>query len=132
VERALVAPPGTRIGPVTAQERDKLIKSSAVAGVYEKTQDRESAYEKLTQRVADKAPEGTAPESGKPAAAAGGGFLDALGGLLGGSTGPRGGRREGAIEAAAKSAARSIGSQVGREIVRGVLGSLLGGGKRRR
>jgi DNA helicase HerA-like ATPase len=132
VERALVAPPGTRIGPVTPQERDKLIKSSAVAGVYEKTQDRESAYEKLTQRVADKAPEGTAPESGKPAAAAGGGFLDALGGLLGGSTGPRGGRREGAIEAAAKSAARSIGSQVGREIVRGVLGSILGGGKRRR
>jgi len=132
VERAFVVPPGTRIGPVTAQERDKLIESSAVAGVYEKTQDRESAYEKLTRRVAEKAPAATTQETGKPAAAAGGGFLDALGGLLGGSTGPRGGRREGAIEAAAKSAARSIGSQVGREIVRGVLGSLLGGGKRRR
>jgi DNA helicase HerA-like ATPase len=133
VERAFVAPPGTRIGPVTPQERDKLIKSSPVAGVYDKAEDRESAYEKLTQRVAE-----TAPAAGKPAAsagqpaAAGGGFLDALGGLLGGSTGPRGGRREGAVEAAAKSAARSIGSQVGREIVRGVLGSIFGGGTTRR
>ena len=97
-----------------------------MAGAYDKTVDRESAYEKLTQRVADKAP--AAAESGKPAA--GGGLLDALGGFLGGSTGPRGGRREGAVEAAAKSAARAIGSQVGREIIRGVLGSILGGRKR--
>jgi hypothetical protein len=135
VERAYVVPPGTRIGPVTAQEREKLVKSSVVAGVYEKTEDRESAYEKLTQRVAEKAPEtkesGAAQEAGKPAPAAGGGFFDTLGSILGGSTGPRGGRREGAVEAAAKSAARSIGSQVGREIVRGVLGGLLGGKRRR-
>jgi DNA helicase HerA-like ATPase len=134
VERAYVVPPGTRIGPVTAQEREKLVKSSVVAGVYEKTEDRESAYEKLTQRVAEKAPAEAAAGSGSaaPPAAGGGGFLDTLGSILGGSTGPRGGRREGAVEAAAKSAARSIGSQVGREIVRGVLGSILGGGKRRR
>jgi hypothetical protein len=136
VERAFVIPPGTRIGPVSTQEREKLIKSSAVAGVYEKTQDRESAYEKLTQRVVEKAPEAASASgkagTGTAAPATGGGFLDALGGLLGGSTGPRGGRRQGALEAAANSAARSIGSQVGREIVRGVLGSLLGSGKRRR
>jgi len=136
VERAFVVPPGTRIGPISTAEREKLVRSSAVAGVYEKLQDRESAYEKLTQRVVEKAPE-AAPASGKAgtgaaAPATGGGFLDALGGLLGGSTGPRGGRRQGALEAAANSAARSIGSQVGREIVRGVLGGLLGGGKRRR
>jgi DNA helicase HerA-like ATPase len=134
VERAFVVPPGTRIGPITAQEREKLIKSSPVAGVYDKTVDRESAYEKLTQRVAEKAPvaaDAGMPE-GTPAPAAGGGLLDALGGFLGGSTGPRGGRREGAIEAAAKSAARAVGSQIGREIVRGVLGGIFGGGKRRR
>jgi len=57
VERAFVVPPGTRVGPITAQEREKLIRSSAVAGTYDKTQDRESAYEKLTQRVTEKAPE---------------------------------------------------------------------------
>jgi DNA helicase HerA-like ATPase len=137
VERAFVVPPGTRIGPVTAQEREKLIKASPVAGVYDKAQDRESAYEKLTQRVVAKAPEPKeAPAKepaaqGRPAPAAGGGLMDALGGLLGGSTGPRGGRREGAVEAATRSAARAIGSQVGREIVRGVLGSIFGGGRRR-
>jgi uncharacterized protein len=126
VERAYVAPPGTRIGPVTAQERDKLIKSSPVAGVYDEAEDRESAYEKLTQRVAEELPKDK-PAEAKPAkpAAPGGGFMD----VLTGSTGPRGGRREGAVEAAAKSAARSIGSQVGRAIVRGVLGSILGKGK---
>ena len=132
VERAFVVPPGTRIGPVTAQEREKLIKGSPLAGTYDKTEDRESAYEKLTQRVAEQAPGagGAGPPVGKPASAASSGLLDALGGFLGGSTGPRGGRREGAIEAAAKSAARAVGSQVGREIVRGVLGSILGGRRR--
>jgi len=132
VERAFIVPPGTRVGPITAQEREKLIKGSALAGTYDKAVDRESAYEKLTQRVTERPP--AAGESGAPAgkpAAAGGGLLDALGGFLGGSTGPRGGRREGAVEAAATSAARAIGSQVGREIVRGVLGGLLGGKRRR-
>ena len=132
VERAFIVPPGTRVGPITAQEREKLIKGSGLSGTYDKTVDRESAYEKLTQRVAEKAP--AAGESGAPAgkpAAAGGGLLDALGGFLGGSTGPRGGHREGAVEAAAKSAARAIGSQVGREIIRGVLGGIFGGGRKR-
>jgi hypothetical protein len=128
VERAFIVPPGTRVGPITAQEREKLIKGSALAGTYDKTVDRESAYEKLTQRIAEKAPAAgeSGPLAGKPAAA-GGGLLGALGGFLGGSTGPRGGHREGAVEAAAKSAARAIGSQVGRQIIRGVLGSILGG-----
>ena len=131
VERAFVVPPGTRIGPVTAQERDKLIKASAVAGVYDKAEDRESAYEKLTKRVAEELPQSkgkpaAAEQAGKPAE--GGGLMD----IFTGSTGPRGGRREGAIEAAAKSAARAVGSQIGREIVRGVLGGIFGGGKRRR
>ncbi len=130
VERAFVVPPGTRIGPITAQERDQLIKGSPLAGTYDKTVDRESAYEKLAQRVAERAPaaRGEGAPAGEPAAD--GGLLGALGDFLGGSTGPRGGRREGAVEAAAKSAARAIGSQVGRQLVRGVLGSILGGRKR--
>jgi DNA helicase HerA-like ATPase len=136
VERAFVAPPGTRVGPVTAQERAKLVESSTVAGVYDKAVDRESAYEKLTQRVEAQAPAkkgktGSADEPA-PAERPAGGGSDTLGGILTGSRGPRGGRgREGVVEAAAKSVARAIGSQIGREIVRGVLGSLLGRGKRR-
>jgi DNA helicase HerA-like ATPase len=126
VERALIVPPGCRLGPITTEERAAIMRTSAVAGVYDKTVDRESAYEKLTARHEERGAAPTANEQGK-----GGGLWGTLGDLIGGSTGPRGGRREGAIEAAAKSAARAIGSQVGREIVRGVLGSLLGGRRRR-
>jgi uncharacterized protein len=133
VERAFIVPPGTRVGPISAQERGQLIGTSPLAGVYDKTEDRESAYEKLTQRVAETAATGkpVGAAAGQKQSAGGGEFLDGLGSIFGGSTGPRGGRREGAIEAAAKSAARAVGSQVGREIVRGVLGSLFGGGRRR-
>jgi DNA double-strand break repair helicase HerA and related ATPase len=133
VERAFVVPPGTRIGPVSAQERGKLIKSSAVAGVYDKAVDRESAYEKLVQKVNERTETAGGKAAGTtPGAEDSGGTWGKLGTILGGSTGPRGGRREGAIEAATKSAARSIGSQIGREIVRGVLGSIFGGTTRRR
>jgi len=130
VERAFVLPPGSRLGAVTPEERAATIKSSLLAGTYDKVEDRESAYEKLTQRVQEQQP-AVKPGATAPQGDSGGGLLGALGGLLGGSTGPRGGRREGAIELATKSAARAIGSQVGREIIRGVLGSILGGGRRR-
>jgi DNA helicase HerA-like ATPase len=52
VERAYVLPPASRIGPITAEERQAVISASPVAGVYEKTVDRESAYEKLKGRAA--------------------------------------------------------------------------------
>ena len=45
VERAFVLPPASRIGPLTAEERQAVIKASLVYGVYEKTLDRESAFE---------------------------------------------------------------------------------------
>jgi DNA helicase HerA-like ATPase len=125
-ERAWVLPPSSQIGPITPEERKKLIAASPVAGVYEKTVDRESAFELLKKR-AESAP------GAQPAAApapAGGGILGGLGDALFGSTGPRGGRREGLVDALAKSAARSVGSAIAREITRGVLGSLLGGRRR--
>ena len=144
-ERVFVVPPGSQIGPITPAQRQALIANSLVAGVYEKTVDRESAYEKLKGRAAaapapaapSKAPSpsadpATPPAANAPAADAGGGLLGGLGDVLFGSTGPRGGRHEGLAESMAKSAVRSIGSTVGREIIRGVLGSLLGGGSRRR
>ncbi len=141
VERAFILPPASRIGPLTDEERQAVIRASLVFGVYEKALDRESAYEKLRKSVApgsvtDKpaADNRTIAQPERPAGeapASGGGWLDGLGDLLGGTTGPRGGRREGVGEALAKSAARAIGSRVGREIVRGVLGSILGGAQRR-
>jgi uncharacterized protein len=139
-ERVYVLPPGSRIGPVTAAERQALLAGSLVAGTYEQAVDRESAYEKLKGRIASpSAAAPAAPAAGAPGmpaptttGPADGGMLGGLKDVLFGSTGPRGGRHEGLAEAAARSAMRSIGSAVGREIIRGVLGSLLGGGGRRR
>ncbi|HEX5371405.1 MAG TPA: helicase HerA-like domain-containing protein [Aquabacterium sp.] len=152
-QRVFVLPPGSQIGPISQEQRQALIASSLVAGVYEKTVDRESAYEKIKGRAAPATTEApaTAPERGRSmkdealdavrnsadqaaseAASTGGGAMggwlgDVAGGLLKGS-----GRKDSILETVAKSAARTIGSSVGREIIRGVLGSLLGGGSRRR
>ena len=123
VDRAYVLPPGGRIGPATPEERQRVIAGSGLSGVYDKTVDRESAYERLKGRVQ------AAPPASGSAPAAGGSWTDSvkdsLGGLLSGS-----GRKDSIVEAVAKSAARTIGSTVGREIVRGVLGSLLGSRRR--
>jgi DNA helicase HerA-like ATPase len=124
VERAFVIPPASRLGPLSAEERRKVIDSSLVAGHYEKVVDRESAYEKLQARAAPQ-PAGSATTHG--------GFDEILGkiGFPQGGDKPAGGRsRETPIEAAAKSAARAIGSEVGRRVIRGVLGSIFGGNRR--
>jgi hypothetical protein len=118
VERAFIVPPASQLGPISDDERAKLIQSSDVYGHYEKTVDRESAYEKLKERTEAKPAE--PKESSNP-----------LSDILLGKTGPRGGRQSpGVIEAMTKSAARSIGSELGRQVLRGVLGSILGGKKR--
>ena len=51
VERCLIAPPRGRIGPATDPERAAAIKSSPLAGKYEQTVDRDSAYEVLMGRA---------------------------------------------------------------------------------
>ena len=125
VERAWIVPPASQIGPVSEAERVAIRKQSVLYGHYEKSVDRESAYEKLNARTGDKqAPATTSASQPAPR-----GLPKTLDDLLLGSTGPRGGHHEGMLESAAKSAARSIGSQVGRAILRGVLGSI--GGRRR-
>jgi DNA helicase HerA-like ATPase len=153
VERAFIFPPASRLGPLTAQERQACIDASGLLARYKDGIDRESAYEILrgsatgSQKAAPgaipapatpgsaPARPASAPASAAPKAEAdsGGGLFGGLSDLLGGSTGPRGGRREGVVEAAAKSAARSVANTVGRElgkqILRGVLGSILGGRK---
>ncbi len=133
-ERAWVLAPGSQIGPITLDDRRKLIVNSLVAGVYDKAVDRDSAFEMLKARAGSEAPSaagGKAATQGAGApATGGGGVLGGLSDILFGSTGPRGGRREGMVDALAKSAARSVGSSIAREITRGVLGSILGGRRR--
>jgi DNA helicase HerA-like ATPase len=116
VERTLIAPPRSRAGAITPAERQTVMAASPLAGKYDQRVDRESAYERLTQRQAPapapgpveaprtvRAPAEPRPEP-RPA--------------------PRS-NRQSVGEAFAKSVVRTIGSSVGREIIRGVLGSIL-------
>ncbi|MBU2149347.1 MAG: DUF853 domain-containing protein, partial [Alphaproteobacteria bacterium] len=55
VQRTLIRPPSSRMGPLTPEERRKLINTSPVAGLYDETIDRESAFEMLEKRAAEAA-----------------------------------------------------------------------------
>jgi uncharacterized protein len=134
-ERVYVLPPGSQIGPITADQRKALMASSIVAGVYEKTVDRESAYEKLKGRTDKKMPDeahasaaGQASKASAPAEEKSGGMfgsvMDSMGNIFGGGAKHT---RATPGEQMIKSAASSIGREVGRQIIRGVLGSILGG-----
>lgn len=108
VRRALIAPPHSRLGPITADERRTVIGSSIIAGVYDQEIDRESAYEMIRDRRArDEAANQEASEQARPSPVAKG-ASDVIGAM-------------------ATSAARSIGTSLGRQIVRGLLGSIFGG-----
>ena len=125
VERALICPPHSQIGPVTPDQRQQIVRGSVVFGVYEKTVDRDSAYERLKGKA--QASPATAPNQAPPDKP----WYENLPSLgLPSSLGGGGRRGDTVVDAMMKSAARSIGSSVGRQIIRGVLGSLLGGSRR--
>ena len=113
VERALIYPPKSRLTPLAPEERSQVIRASVLYGHYERSVDRESAYEKLRAKAEQQKTEiqeAPAPQRGRGAQ-------------------PRSQAAD-IIGAVAKSAAHAVGSQIGRQIIRGVLGSLFGGGRR--
>ncbi len=138
VERAKIVPPHSHVGAITPEQRQQIIQASVVFGHYEKTVDRESAYEKLQARAGQKI-ESAGSATVTPGASGTGAVGPSVFGKVLGTAesvfkptiGPRGGRYDSMATTVAKSAARAIGSQVGRQIVRGVLGSIFGGGRRR-
>ncbi|MBL8553156.1 MAG: DUF853 domain-containing protein [Phenylobacterium sp.] len=114
VQKTMIRPPVSRLGPLTPAERAALIGQSPVRGVYDQALDRESAYEMLQQKRAEPEPDaeppqrrGRAGDDGDEAAPR-----------------PRASNRQGMGEAFAKSMLRTLGSQLGRELIRGVLGGL--------
>ncbi len=127
VQRAFIVPPEAQIGPISASERNTIIKSSVLAGHYEAMEDRESAYEKLKGRVEQKQAESTAASTPQKSGESGGGIGEVLGGIFGSGTPGKGRQRQGVAETLMKSAVRTIGNEVGRQIIRGVLGSIMGG-----
>ncbi|HEX6143079.1 MAG TPA: helicase HerA-like domain-containing protein [Geminicoccaceae bacterium] len=116
VERTLIRPPASRIGPADARERATALQASPLARRYVEPVDRHSAYEILSERAAraaDAAARTAATEArGEAAAGAPARSVSRS-------------RRQSSLEAVAKSFARSVGTQIGRQIVRGILGSFV-------
>jgi hypothetical protein len=110
VERVLIRPPASRLGPATRAERGAVMEASVFRNRYGQLLDRHSAYEMLNERAAKAAQqEAAAAAAGKPVK----------------KTSGRRSNRQGVMEAMLKSIVRSIGSSLGRQISRGVLGSIL-------
>ncbi|MFZ5622056.1 MAG: helicase HerA-like domain-containing protein [Pseudomonadota bacterium] len=106
VQRALICPPTSRIGPATPEERKQVIGRSPLVGKYDHPVDRDSAHELLERRTQQTVAKAEAD-------------LPARNG--------RASNRQSVGEAFTKSVARSIGSSLGRQILRGVLGAIFKG-----
>lgn len=133
VERTLIRPPLSQLGPIPDAERERIIQLSPLGMKYARTVDRESAYELLAQRATDAAAQAAAAEQ----AAADSdlfemkksdGFSRARRYDAGLTITPRAAsstrRGDTMVEAFGKSMARQVGNKAGQMIVRGVLGSL--------
>ena len=112
VERTLIRPPQSRIGPLKAAERTEVIENSIIGDSYNESLDRNSAHEILQKRAkktVQKVAKAQAKQTTKVKQPA-----------------QRRSNRQGIGEAMMKSVARSMGSALGRKIIRGILGSMFG------
>ncbi len=127
VQRTLLCPPRSRIGPLTDAERSDLLARSPLAGRYDETVDRESAYELLSRRAEEAARAATEAEAEAEAEVEAEAKRSRTASR---APAARASNRQSYAEAAVKSALRSVGSSLGRQLVRGLLGGLLGGRRR--
>ncbi|WP_173931100.1 helicase HerA-like C-terminal domain-containing protein [Chelativorans sp. Marseille-P2723] len=133
VQRTLIRPPSSRIGPATDPERQALINRSPLAGQYDQAIDRDSAFEILQRRGTEAAQAAENQKQQQQARQQSEGTAGwTLPDLGEGNSSPRRGRtvsrstyqRQSVTEAAIKSVVRAVGTTLGREIIRGILGSL--------
>jgi DNA helicase HerA-like ATPase len=136
VQRVLVKPPQSRVGPVTAQERSMLVASDPVGAKYDEAVDRESAEEILSVRAAAAAEAAMAAKQAKDAevAAKAQAKLDATAQREAERAEAKAAREaakptitEKVIQSATRAAASSIGRQIGTRILRGILGGMFRG-----
>ena len=129
VERTLVRPPASRLGPVTPDERRAVIAATGLGFKYDTPVDRDSAFERLQTRseaAAKAAAEAAAEEEKmkaelrelKQARRYDGTRADRS------SAGRSPSRSDSVATAFGKSLARQLGTRTGQAIVRGILGSL--------
>ncbi len=134
VERTLIHPPLSLVGPITEAERATAIASSPIAGKYEQVVNRESAYEMLTVKVEARAQNsgslwGTVSQAvGLSAGTANSGNIQSTSSTrtnVSARTSTNRREPDSMLVTMTKSVVRSAGSQIGRQIVRGLLKSML-------
>jgi DNA helicase HerA-like ATPase len=141
VQKTLIRPPLSLVGPIDAQKRADIIAKSPIQGIYEQEINRESAYEILNNRVQQPASSPAAASDagglwGNIASAGAAVLADAL--AVSGtkpyaanqrtSTTPKrkaGRQPDSMVTMITKNVVRSASSQLGRQIVRGLLGAML-------
>ena len=138
VQRTMMRPPSSRLGLLKKAERADVINNSPVGALYEKTIDRESAFEILKKRAAKAAKmEAKQKEQEDQEREENGRAKSRTGFQIPGfgrddrpnkrSTKSRRStrrRRQTVAEAATKSLVRTVANSLGRALVRGILGSL--------
>ncbi len=124
VERTLIRPPLSRLGPATPEERRETIGASPVSGKYDQAVDRESAFEILKAKATAAAQAAEEEEQREQEMEE----RVRIEKEMRRTSEPRRTRRsDSPFESAAKSVLRSAGSQIGRQLVRGILGGLFKG-----
>ncbi|HRB56913.1 DUF853 family protein [Acinetobacter johnsonii] len=137
VERAWVMPPYSSFSPISPKQRQTLISQSIVAGIYEKSLDRESAFELLQNKVVERQQQAVQIEQEKQQAKEAETLAkqqareqERIAKEQQKEAEREAKQREKLIQDTvgtfAKSAARSLGGSTGQKIVRGLLGSLFG------
>ena len=116
VERTLIRPPSSRMGPITNAERKAVIASSPLGARYQKRIDRRSAYEVLAERTEAASKEAERRDLEEKRAKAKTKSRTARA--------PRGRRSSGVGETVLRGVARTLTTQITRSIIRGVLGGL--------
>ncbi|WP_139853123.1 helicase HerA-like domain-containing protein [Acinetobacter pullicarnis] len=133
VERGMIMPPRSAFTPIHADERQKLMQQSLVAGVYEQAVDRDSAYEMLQRKVNESAQQQLLENEAKQQevlakqhAKEQERFEREQQKEAERQAKDRSKLTEDIVSTFAKSAARSLGGSSGQKLIRGLLGSLFG------
>lgn len=134
VQKTLIRPPSSRLGPATPEERRSIMASSPVGLTYDKEMDRESAYEILSARAEKTAQEAEAAEAAEAQAKAEEAARKQAERESRVTSRGRSRASDSPVDAMMKSAMRSAGTTLGREIsksapklLRGILGGLFKG-----
>ncbi|KIC37513.1 helicase HerA-like domain-containing protein [Leisingera sp. ANG-M7] len=132
VERTLIRPPSTQLGPISAGERKKMLKASDMAGKYDTPMDRRSAFEILAQRAqaaaqAAEAAEETAEAAPEPTAREFNAARRYSGSRVSRSTSRSYKKKDSFTSAMSEAVIKELKGTTGRRIVRGILGSLFKG-----